>query len=116
MATLGRTARRDDAEAAAAAMDRLRTTTVTHLDHEERETEPALARNADHPAVKEMGRQFSRRSGPAKAGVFFAWMRDGATAEEMAALRSSVPGPVMALLSGLFGRRYSKEVASVWAG
>jgi len=61
-----------------------------------------------------MGKQFSRRSSPAKAGTFFAWMQDGATQEEMSALRTNVPGPVLALLSGLFGRRYRKEVATGW--
>ena len=29
-------------------------------------------------------------------------------------LRANVPGPVLVLLSGLFGRRYRKEVATVW--
>jgi hypothetical protein len=63
-----------------------------------------------------MSKQFSRRSGLATAGTFFAWMDDGATAEEKAALRESVPGPVIAIIGGLFGRRYRKEVAPVWAG
>jgi hypothetical protein len=96
-------------------MERLQTTTVTHLDHEEQETEPALAQHEGHPAIKEMARKFSRRAGPAKAGAFFAWMQDGATAEEKVALRASVPGPVLAVIGGLFGRRYRKEVAPVWA-
>jgi hypothetical protein len=61
-----------------------------------------------------MARKFSRRSGPPKAGNFFAWVQDGATAEERAALRESVPGPVLAILGGLFGRRYRKEIAPVW--
>jgi hemerythrin-like domain-containing protein len=108
-------ASRADAAAAAAAMARLHTTTVTHLDHEELETESVLAHNEDHPAMKEMGRKFSRRTGPVKAGTFFAWMQDGATAEEQAALQASVPRPVMAVIGGLFGRRYRKDVAPTWA-
>lgn len=110
-----RSASRADADAAAAAMAKLQTTTVTHLDHEETVTEPALAEHEGHAAIKEMGRKFSRRSGPAKAGHFFAWMQDGATADELSALRASVPGPVLAILGGLFGRRYRKEIAPVWA-
>jgi hypothetical protein len=43
-------------------------------------------------------------------------MQDGATTEERAALRAHVPGPVMVLLSGLFGRRYRQQAATVWAG
>jgi hemerythrin-like domain-containing protein len=115
MEQLGRSATRADADAAAAAMATLETTTVAHLDHEEQETEPVLAANPDHPAYKQMSKQFSRRSGLATAGTFFAWMDDGATAQEKAALRESVPGPVLTIIGGLFGRRYRKEVAPVWA-
>jgi hemerythrin-like domain-containing protein len=115
MDQLGRSASRADADAAAAAMAKLETTTVTHLDHEEQETEPVLAANQEHPAYKQMAKQFSRRSGPPTAGTFFAWMDDGATAEEKAALRQSVPGPVLAIIGAIFGRKYRKEVAPVWA-
>jgi hemerythrin-like domain-containing protein len=115
MATLRRTASRADADVAAAAMQTLQTTTVTHLDHEEQETEPALTTHEGDPAVKEMGKKFSRRTGPAKAGIFFAWVQDGATSEERAALSASVPGPVLAVMGGLLGRRYRKEVAPVWS-
>lgn len=114
MATLRRTATRADADAAAAVMARLETTTVGHLDHEERETESALTQHDGDPAIKEMGKKFSRRVGPAKAGVFFAWVQDGASTEELAALRQSVPGPVLAIIGGLFGRSYRQQVAPVW--
>jgi hemerythrin-like domain-containing protein len=114
MERLARSASRADADAAAEAVRKLDETTTAHLDHEETLTEPALAAHEGHAAIKEMGRKFSRRSGPAKAGNFFAWVRDGATAEEQTALRHSVPGPVLSVMGGLFGRRYRKEVAPVW--
>jgi len=114
MATLSRTATRVDADAAAAAMEKLHVTTVTHLDHEERETEQALVQHDGDPAIKEMGKKFSRRTGPPRAGIFFAWVQDGATADERTALRESVPGPVLTILTGVFGRRYRKEIAPVW--
>ena len=41
-------------------------------------------------------------------------MTNGASAEEMAALKGSVPGPVLAIVPRLFGRRYYKEIAPVW--
>jgi hemerythrin-like domain-containing protein len=116
MTTLRRTSSRADADVAAAAMARLQTTTVTHLDHEEQETESALIQHEGDPAMKEMGKKFSRRTGPAKAGIFFAWMQDGATAEERSALAANVPRPVIAVIGGIFGRRYRKDVAPVWAG
>jgi hemerythrin-like domain-containing protein len=114
MAKLGSTATRADADAAAAAMERLQTTTVTHLDHEEAETETALTQQHDDPAMKEMGKQFGRRVGMPKAGIFFAWVQDGATPAEKSALRQSVPGPVLAIIGGVFGRPYRKEIAPVW--
>jgi hemerythrin-like domain-containing protein len=86
MAKLRSSGSRSDADVVAAAMERLQLTTVTHLNHEEAETEEALTQNEGDPALKEMGKQFSRRSSPAKAGTFFAWMQDGATEEEMSAL------------------------------
>ena len=116
MASLERTATRADADAAAVAMRSLQTTTVSHLDHEERETESALVQHEGDPAMKEMGKKFSRRTGPSKAGIFFAWVQDGATAEEKAALAAQVPRPVLGIVGGVFGRRYRNEVAPVWSG
>jgi len=114
MATLAASATKADAEATAAAMAKLETTTTTHIDHEERETEQLLLTKEDDPAVKKMGKQFSRRASISQAGTFFAWMQDGATAEEQAGLKQSVPGPVITIIGGLFGRRYRNEVAPVW--
>lgn len=104
-----------DAQAAAAAMAALEVSTTTHLDHEEAELEPIFAANTDHPAYRRMGKQFSRRSGPAKAGHFFAWLEDGASPQERAALRQNVPAPVLAVMRGIFGRGYRAEIAPVWA-
>jgi hemerythrin-like domain-containing protein len=115
MDRLARTATAADAQAASAAMAALEQATTSHLDHEEREVEPLLLTRTDHPAYKQMSKQFSRRSSLPVAGTFFAWMEDRATTEERAALRQSVPGPVVAVIGGLFGRRYRKEVAPVWA-
>jgi Hemerythrin HHE cation binding domain len=114
MAALAQSPTRESADKAAAALAALDHATTTHLDHEEREIEQLLLDKKDDPAVKEMGKKFSRRAGLGTAGNFFAWMEDGASAAEKAALRESVPGPVIAIIGGLFGRRYRKEVAPVW--
>ena len=113
--TFAGSASRADADAAGAAMAKLETTTNTHLDHEEATSEPLYQKEHDNPAIKEMGKKFSRRTGIPKAGVFMAWLEDGATAEEKAGLRDNVPGPVVTIIGGLFGRGYRKEVAPVWA-
>ena len=62
-----------------------------------------------------MGKQFGRDASPKQAGTFFAWLLDGASDAERETLRGSLPGPVLAILTGLFGRRYKRDVASVWA-
>jgi hypothetical protein len=72
------------------------------------------AEHHDHAAIKEMGKKFGRDQ-PLRTGAeFFAWVSNGASAEEMAALKHSVPGPVLAIITKLFGRRYYKEIAPVW--
>jgi hypothetical protein len=87
--------------------------TVSHLDHEEQEIEPVYLAHAESPEMKAMGKQFGKVS-PAKGGRFFAWVTDGATAEEMAALTESVPKPVLAMIGGIFGRGYRRDVAPAW--
>jgi hemerythrin-like domain-containing protein len=116
-ATMGRlasSASRADADAAASSIAELEEVTVAHLDAEEQVSEPLYAQHHDHPAIKEMGKKFSKQP-IGVAGTFFAWVQDGAGADEMKALKAEVPAPVVALLPLLFGRRYRKEVAPVWA-
>lgn len=115
MEKLRGSASRADADAAATAMAALEATTATHLDHEEEVSEPAYQEHHDHPAIKEMGKKFSRRASIGQAGVFMAWLQDGATPQERAGLRANVPGPVVTIIGGLFGRRYRSEVAPVWS-
>jgi hypothetical protein len=102
-----------DATAARTAMESLRAVTVAHLDHEEAETEDVYLANADGPEMKAMGKQFAKVS-PAKGGRFFAWLLDGAAPAERAAVADTVPGPVLKILTGVFGRGYRKTVAPVW--
>jgi hypothetical protein len=114
MGRLATSGSRADADAAASSMAKLEEVTVTHLDAEEQVSEPVFAEHHDHPAIKEMGKKFSKEP-IGVAGNFFAWVQDGAGPEEMKALKAEVPGPVVALLPLLFGRRYRREVAPVWA-
>lgn len=113
MGALATSASRADADAASSAMARLEEVTVVHLDAEERVSEPLFAEHHDHPAVKEMGKKFGKQP-MGVAGTFFAWVQDGAGPEELAAMRAEVPGPVISIIGGLFGRGYRKEVAPVW--
>jgi hemerythrin-like domain-containing protein len=114
MAELRHTPGSEQAAGARAAMERLREVTTAHLDHEESELELVYLENADHPAIVEMGKQFAKVS-PARGGRFFAWLLDGAGPDERAAIVGTVPGPVLKVLTGLFGRGYRKDVAPVWS-
>ena len=51
---------------------------------------------------------------PSQGGQFFAWVLDGASPAERAAVHEEVPGPVLAIIGGVFGRSYRKNVATVW--
>jgi hemerythrin-like domain-containing protein len=113
IATLRSSASAADAAAARAAFETLETAAVEHLDHEEAEIEPIYLSKQNDPAIKAMGRQFGKISPPV-AGTFFAWVTDGATPDELASIKSNVPGPILAIIGGVFGRRYRREVAPVW--
>ena len=110
---LTRTASIDDVSTALAAFERLQVVTVAHLEHEESELEPVYLEKKDTPEIKAMGRAFGKVS-PARGGQFFAWVTDGASPDEMAALKRDVPGPVFAIIGGIFGRGYRKNIATVW--
>lgn len=115
MAALVRDPGADQVGAAAASFRTLKTVTVAHLDHEEAELEPVYQAKKDTPEIKAMGRAFGK-TGLARGGRFFAWVLDGASPEERAGVTASVPGPVLSVIGGIFGRSYRKQVAPVWAG
>jgi len=113
METLRRTASAEDAKAARAAMQELQTVTVLHLEHEEADIDPVYLAKKDTPEIKAMGRKFGQVS-PARGGRFFAWVTDGASPDELAAITGTIPAPVYAVISGVFGRGYRRNIAPVW--
>jgi hypothetical protein len=113
MQALTRTAGVEEANAALAAVRELKSVTVAHLDHEEAQIEQIYLTKRDSPEMKAMGRAFGKVS-PARGGRFFAWVLDGASPEERAAVTREVPGPVLSIIGGIFGRGYRKDVAPVW--
>ena len=102
-----------DAAEARASVGRTQEVVERHLAHEENELEPQLQPHLETPEWKAVEKQL-RKAPPKVAGNFFAWLTDGMSEPGRAYLRSTVPTPVVALLSRLFGRRYNKEVAPVW--
>jgi hemerythrin-like domain-containing protein len=110
---LKRTASSDEVSTARAAFERLQAVTVAHLEHEDAEIEPIYLEKKDTPEIKAMGRAFGKVS-PAQGGQFFAWVCDGASPDEIAAITRDVPGPVFKIIGGVFGRGYRKNIAPVW--
>jgi len=113
MKTLRRTASAEDAKAARAAVQELQTVTVLHLEHEEAEIEPVYLAKKDTTEIKAMGRKFGQVS-PARGGRFFAWVTDGASPDELAAITGTIPAPIFAIINGIFGRTYRRTIAPVW--
>jgi hemerythrin-like domain-containing protein len=113
MGSLTQTAAADDARTALAAMQTLREVTTKHLEHEEAELEDVYLSKRETPEIKAMGKQFAK-AGAKRGGRFFAWVLDGASPAEQAAVKQEVPAPVLAIIGGIFGRGYRKDVAPVW--
>jgi len=112
---LTQTAGIEESRAGLAAFQTLEEVTVGHFDHEEAEIEEVYLAKRDTAEMKAMGRAFGRVN-PARAGRFFAWLLDGASREEREAVTREVPGPVVSIIGGIFGRGYRRNVAPVWRG
>jgi hypothetical protein len=113
MGALARTAGAEESQVALAVFQKLKQVTDAHLDHEEVEIEDVYLTKRDSPELKAMGKAFGKVS-PARGGQFFAWLLDGASPEERAAVAREVPGPVVFIIGGVFGRGYRRIVAPVW--
>ena len=102
-----------DAEAARASVEQTRLVVERHLAHEEAELEPLMAPHLESPEWKAAEKAL-RKAPPTTTGQFFAWLTDGLDPESERYVRSTVPAPVIAVFSKLFGRRYHREIAPVW--
>jgi hypothetical protein len=104
----------ENAAAAHAAVTDLDAVVTGHLIHEERDLEPLLAAQHEAPPMKAAVKSV-RKAHKGNAGTFFAWLLDGADADDVKGLRRQVPPPVLFVISRWGGRRYTREVASVWS-
>lgn len=101
------------AQAAADAVSRSSVVINNHLEHEEQDVEPVMARFEDDAEWKALTKKL-RPAALTDAGSALAWMQDGAGERELAGLRATIPAPVLMLVSRVFGRRYAREVAPTW--
>lgn len=103
-----------DATAFRTAVTELQAVTELHLSNEEAISEQLMLDQADNPVIKEMGKKFGKVP-LTQGGIFFAWVQDGSDPDAQAAIEAYVPKPVLAIIGGIFGRRYRREVAPVWS-
>ena len=101
------------ASAAADEVSRAKEVINQHLAHEERDVEAPLGNLDDDPEFKALSKKL-RPASIVDAANALAWMEDGAGERERSSLRSTIPGPVVTLLTVLLARRYRREVAPVW--
>lgn len=100
--------------AARSAVARLADVLLSHLAHEERDLEPISARYAASPAMQAAVKQVIKAHRGRLGGVL-AWLQDGADADARRGLRHEIPAPVVLVLSGIAGRHYRRNIASVWS-
>lgn len=105
---------RDAAASAWSSVTALGAVVGGHLDHEEADLEPLAAAHRGSPPMRAASRAV-RQAHKGNAGVFFAWLLDGADPEARAGLHREVPAPVVFVLSRFGGRTYGRTVAPVWA-
>ena len=103
----------DNAAAARAALSRLDGVVTEHLTHEESDLEPLLAAQRGAPPLKAAAKAV-RKAHSGNAGAFFAWLLDGADADDVRGLRREIPAPVVFVISRIGGRQYTRTVASAW--
>jgi hemerythrin-like domain-containing protein len=102
-----------NAAAAADAVAEAARITDAHLEHEERAITPVIRERMETREWKAIEAEF-RKGGPVQGGQFLAWLQDGGDPEVLAALRSTIPPPVLFILSRVYGRSYHRNVAPVW--
>ena len=113
MQTYGASASAADAAAARDSLATTKKVVERHLTHEESELEPLMAPHMESEDWKKTEKEL--RKGPIRdTGVFFAWLTDGMDPISRDYLKSTVPGPVVKVLSKVFGRSYHRDIAPVW--
>jgi len=113
LGTLARTGTAADAAAARDSLARTRQVVDQHLTHEETDLEPVIQKYAETPEWKAVEKAF-RRHPPTVIGPFLAWVTDGMEDDERTYFRSTIPRPVVAVFTKVFGRRYTRDIAPVW--
>jgi hemerythrin-like domain-containing protein len=113
MTALASSASSEQALLAADSIVATRQVVERHLTHEEQELEPEVLARQESEEWKAVEKQL-RAGSPVRAGRMFAWLLDGASPDVSGYVRSVIPGPVLLLLSRVFGIGYQRSIAPVW--
>ncbi|HWM04431.1 MAG TPA: hemerythrin domain-containing protein [Actinophytocola sp.] len=105
----------DNANAARESVAAFGTILHDHLAHEERDLEPFAVANLKGTPQFKAAQAAVRKSMKGQAGTFFAWLSDGAGAEERSALAREIPRPVLFVIKTFGGRDYRRRIAPVWS-
>lgn len=103
----------DEAAAARSSVAQLREVLLGHLAHEERDLEPISAQYASSAPMKAALKAVTKAH-QGRLGNVLAWLQDGADADARRGLRQQIPAPVVFIASAVGGRRYRRDIASVW--
>lgn len=103
----------EEAAAARTSVAHLGEVLLDHLAHEERDLEPISARYASSPPMK-AALKAVKKAHQGRLGNVLAWLQDGADADARRGLRRQIPAPVVFIASAVGGRRYRRDIASVW--
>jgi hemerythrin-like domain-containing protein len=114
MASFHRSPTADEAGRARSAVAHLSDVLLAHLAHEERDLEPISIKYHDSAPMK-VALEKVQKAHKGRMGNFFAWLQDGAAPHDKAGLRNQIPAPVVFVITTVAGRRYRRDIASVWA-
>ena len=85
-----------------------------HFNHEEQDLEPMLATATETPQWKQAQRAVRRTMSLPEAGIYLAWLQDGADPDAREYMGHEFPRPVLTILPRLLGRPYTRRIASIW--
>jgi hypothetical protein len=92
----------------AGAVGELATTLHSHLTHEERDALPLIGTALTAAEWRRVGLRLGRENGLSGSSEFFAWMLDGATDAQGAAVLSTMPPPLRLVYRVAWRPRYAK--------
>jgi hypothetical protein len=102
----------DRAAVARGAVARPADVPLSHLEHEKRDLEPIAAANLSSPPMKAALKQV-KEAHRGRLGNVLAWLQDGADEHARRFVRHEIP--VVYVATNVAGRRYRRDIATIWA-